>query len=106
MFQIAKLQAQLELYKLKAHRRRIAIKELIRSNELIRACWHKEIALNRTLRAEHCKDNQYFWRFAKFCYQKLNPEFVLSTRLSDALTINKLVREFEEVDKPPAKEDK
>lgn len=91
----AKLQDELNLYKLKAHRRRQAIKDLIRSNNMIRACWHKEIALNRALRAEHHDANKYFWRFAKFCSEKLNANYENLSKIRAIEGVRILVREFE-----------
>lgn len=59
-----------KLLKYRGNARR-AIKDLLARNEMITALWHKELALNARLRAEHRDEYQKLFRFAKWVYPKL-----------------------------------
>ena len=102
-YRIERLESQLALYRGKAHRRRQEIKRLLRHNDLLRQCWHKEIALARENRMNYSEEGKKLFRFAKFAYRKFFPESHLAEGTTGyTFAVSKWLHQWEnEIDERP-----
>lgn len=99
---IKDLEKELQRAKEKSSARRRAIKDLIRYTEILKGSFLKECTQNLRLSEQNWENNKRFWRFAKFCFLKLHPDYKhADTNARYARDVQEFISEWDNNESPP-----